>query len=79
MRLYYGLDFSWKVIVALPASIWSTCLGVKSGLSNLPVVQALLAVLARNYTVELEDPHEFWFQGFKPVNKLPGRVVRHEA
>lgn len=38
------------------------------------LMQALLAVLARGYTVELEDPDEFWFQGFKPVNGLPGRV-----
>ena len=39
-------------------------------------MRALLAVMARGYTVELEDPHEYWFQGFKPVNGLPGRVHR---
>ncbi len=42
-------------------------------------MQALLAVLARGYTVELDDPNEFWFQDFKPVNKLPGRVVKYQA
>lgn len=42
-------------------------------------VQALLAVLARDYTVELEDPNESWIQGFKPVNKLPGRVYKYQA
>ena len=36
--------------------------------------QALLAELARGYNFELEDPNEAWFQGFKPVNGLPGRV-----
>lgn len=39
-------------------------------------MRALLAVLARGYGVELEDPSEHWFQGFKPVNGLPGRVYR---
>ncbi|CAL8462567.1 g2100 [Coccomyxa elongata] len=42
-------------------------------------MRALLAVLAREYTVELEDPDESWFQGFKPVNKLPGRVYKYQA
>ncbi|EIE23940.1 cytochrome P450 [Coccomyxa subellipsoidea C-169] len=42
-------------------------------------MRALLAVLARGYTVELDDPNEFWFQDFKPVNKLPGRVVKYQA
>ena len=40
-------------------------------------MRALLALLAREYRVELDDPNEFWFQGFKPVNGLPGRVYKH--
>ncbi|CAK0753854.1 hypothetical protein CVIRNUC_002252 [Coccomyxa viridis] len=40
-------------------------------------MRALLALLARGYCVELDDPNEFWFQGFKPVNGLPGRVYKH--
>jgi hypothetical protein len=41
--------------------------------------QALLAQLARGYEFELEDPEEPWFQGFKPINGLPGRVWSLEA
>ena len=40
-------------------------------------MRALLALLARGYCVELDGPNEFWFQGFKPVNGLPGRVYKH--
>ncbi len=39
-------------------------------------MRTLLALLARGYSVELEDAQEYWFQGFKPVNGLPGRVYR---
>jgi len=39
-------------------------------------MRALLALIARGYRVELEDPTEYWFQGFKPVNGLPGRVYK---
>ena len=42
-------------------------------------VQALLAELARGYAFELEDADEAWFQGFKPVNGLPGRVWALES
>ena len=42
-------------------------------------MRALLALLARGYNVELEYAHEYWFQGFKPVNGLPGRVSRLPA
>ena len=39
-------------------------------------MRTLLALLARGYSVELEDAQEYWFQGFKPVNGLPGQVYR---
>lgn len=42
-------------------------------------VQALLAVLARGYAFELEDPDELWVQGFKPVNGLPGKITKYQA
>ena len=38
------------------------------------LAQVLLAVLARGFGFELEDPNEPWCMGFRPINDLPGKV-----